>query len=50
MTHRFLAKIVRAVDAGAEADEHVTCGLLAGTRGQMKGSLFLLKYFKERCN
>ena len=50
MTHRFLAKIVRAVDPGAEADKHVTGGLLTGTRSQMKGSLFLLKYFKDSCN
>lgn len=50
LTHGFLAEVVSAVHPGPEADEHVTRRLLAGTGRQMKGSLFLLKYFKENCN
>ena len=50
LTHWFLAKVISAVHPRPEADEHVTGSLLAGTSGQMKRSLFLLKYFKERCN
>ena len=50
LTNWFLAKVISAVHPCTKADEHVTGSLLAGTRGQMKGSLFLLKYFKERCN
>ena len=44
-THRFLTEVVRAVDAGPEADQHVTGCLLTGRCRQVERSLLLLKYF-----
>ena len=52
ITHRLLAKVIGAVHPGPQRDQHVTGGLLARARRQVKGSLFFLHSDKKlfKCN